>query len=132
MKQVLVSEKLLQHILNAACSPYCVQYLGQLMPEIRAALEQAPVQEQQPMAWYDGNKFYATESAAYMDRADIKALCPVYTSQPRKAVKLSEEVMLDVCRKQTNIRYVEYNTDALLRMSRAIEQAVWAKLGVEP
>ena len=46
MKQVLVSEELLRQVLNAACSPYCAQDLGQLMPAIRAALEQpAPVQE---------------------------------------------------------------------------------------
>ena len=43
---ITVSRELLRQVLNAACSPYCAQDLGQLMPAIKAALEQpAPVQE---------------------------------------------------------------------------------------
>ena len=42
---------------------------------LRAALEQPGVE---PVAWYDGRKFYATPSAAHMDCADIKALRPLY------------------------------------------------------
>ncbi len=43
---ITVSRELLRQVLNAACSPYCAQDLGQLMPAIKAAIEQtAPVQE---------------------------------------------------------------------------------------
>lgn len=47
MKQVLVSEELLRQVLNAACSPYCAQDLGQLMPAIIAAIEQTAPQTQE-------------------------------------------------------------------------------------
>lgn len=46
---------------------------------LRTALAEPAVE---PVAWYDGNKFYATESAAYMACADIKNLRPVCTPQP--------------------------------------------------
>ena len=48
---ITVSRELLRQVLNAACSPYCAQDLGQLMPAIKAAIEQAQVQEPQPVAY---------------------------------------------------------------------------------
>lgn len=112
--------------------------------DANSAPQPAPVQEQQPVAWgitcngqFTGNLFGYREAAEVvmieLNRkypTDKRTIEPLFAAQPRKAVKLSEEVMLDVCRKQTNIRYVEYNTDALLRMSRAIEQAVLKANGV--
>ena len=47
MRQILVSEELLRQVLNAACSPYCAQDLGQLMPAIIAAIEQTAPQTQE-------------------------------------------------------------------------------------
>ena len=43
---ITVSRELLRQVLDAACSPYCAQDLGKLVPTLRAALEQtAPMQE---------------------------------------------------------------------------------------
>mgnify|MGYP003503736101 CR=1 FL=1 len=47
----------------------------------------APViaSEQKPVAWYDGNKFYANEDSASMCCADMDNLKPVFTSLPNTA-----------------------------------------------
>ena len=44
---ITVSRELLRQVLNAACSPYCAQDLGQLMPAIKAAIEQTAPQTQE-------------------------------------------------------------------------------------
>lgn len=44
---------------------------------LRAALEQPQV-EQEPVAWYDGKKFYGSQAAASMNMANMAALAPLY------------------------------------------------------
>ena len=50
------------------------------------ALEEAAVlaklNSAEPVAWYDGNKFYADEGSAFMCYANIAELKPVFTHPP--------------------------------------------------
>lgn len=85
----------------------------------------AELEAQQPSC-----KWPTCQTEQYQQGLAKQVFEELFAQQPRKAVKLSEEEKLDICRKQTNSRYVEYNSDALLRLSDAIEQAVWANLGV--
>jgi hypothetical protein len=92
---ITVSRELLRQVLNAACSPYCAQDLGQLMPALRAALEQ-PSQVQEPVAWsmtYNGDhcgNFYesrtdAEERMAVMNAKhplDERTIEPLYPAPP--------------------------------------------------
>jgi hypothetical protein len=48
---------------------------------LRAALAQ---QEQEPVAWYDGRKFYGSQEAASLDCANMAALMPLYTHPPSR------------------------------------------------
>lgn len=79
MTKITVDKAMIEQAIEAAFSPYCTQDLAILVPALRAALAEPAVE---PVAWYDGNKFYATESAAYMACADIKNLRPVRAPQP--------------------------------------------------
>lgn len=49
-QQVTVSRELLRQVLDAACSPYCTQDLGKLIPEIKRCLVSLAI-EHEPVAW---------------------------------------------------------------------------------
>jgi len=51
---------------------YCITMNG-----IAERLRAKPASEQKPVAWYDGNKFYADEAAAICGCADMSKLKPV-------------------------------------------------------
>lgn len=60
MKQLLISEELLWQVLDAACSPYCAQDLGKLVPAIKAALD-APAVEPDNLQCKSVQKRLATQ-----------------------------------------------------------------------
>ena len=154
--KVTVSRELLRQVLNAACSPYCAQDLGQLMPAIKAALEQpAPVQEPAAEILSDvihrnakklvfthhglslpvGTKLYtATQPAPVQEPEKLNPLTQLQVAyvmglrdaQPRKAVKLAHQFQITECHP------VLYGLDDdTLAFARAIESAVLKVNGVE-
>ena len=54
------------------------------------ALEQPKV-ELEPVAWYDGNKFYGSKAAASMNMANMTVLSPVYLHPQPKREPLTDE-----------------------------------------
>ena len=50
------------------------------LEDFAEALVAELAKENEPVAWYDGNKFYANEESASMACADMANLKPVFTS----------------------------------------------------
>lgn len=98
---------------------------------------QQPVVE--PVAWYDGRKFYATPSAAHMDCADIKALRPLYEApqaqQPEPVQEpvplLSDEEIGALVREASKGGVLNRDGSTSHRIARAIEQAVRRNAGLK-
>ena len=50
---------------------------------IEAAERERWAKQGEPVAWYDGSKFYGSQEAASMDCADMAALKPLYAANAR-------------------------------------------------
>lgn len=60
-------------------------------PTVKEALTTQPQVEQEPVAWYDGKKFYGDQAAASMNMANMSALAPVYLHpQPKREPLIGE------------------------------------------
>ena len=64
-----------------------VRYAKSLVAEL--------AKENKPVAWYDGNKFYANEESASMACADMANLEPLFTLPPT-AEQIEQELREDV------------------------------------
>ena len=141
-----VSRELLRQAieaLNEADNVLTSSMFAEAATALRAALEQpAPVQEQQFTAdeldlmrqWFesmqDTNRSFVIDADKKLHQKIIAAIqAAPRAEQPRKAVKLSDSEILTAL----DVEYVSsaQNRELFLSDARTIEQAVWAKLGVE-
>ena len=73
--------------------------------------------ENEPVAWYDGNKFYANEESASMGCADMANLNPLYTLPP--TAEQIEQETAEACAK------VYLNTYDLTDIADDIRSGKW-------
>ena len=55
------------------------------------------VGELEPVAWYDGRKFYGNKAAASMDMANMSVLSPVCTHPQPKREPLTDDELDKLC-----------------------------------
>ena len=92
---------------------------------LRAAMER-PQGEREPVAWYDGNKFYGSKAAASMNMANMSVLSPVYLHQQHQPKPLTDEAVLGVAKSieiQFDSERLNEQIDDILAFARAIERA---------
>ena len=134
-----VSRELLRQAieaLNEADNVLTSSMFAEAATALRAALEQpAPVQEQHPVAWAclftdDGSLCQTFDTQKEADKwveSDDNLwdvyVAPLYTVQPRKAVKLSDDEISTIA--------ID-NPPNVHIYARAIEQAVLKANGIEP
>jgi hypothetical protein len=103
----------------APCDTVCnkcgeIHHHHQMVAQFQAAQE-----EQEPVAWYDGRKFYGSQEAASLDCADMAALMPLYTHPPRREWQsLTEE---EIVKFADEVSGEEHSVEDF---ARAIEQAL--------